>query len=361
MRRKKWLKTVALFSFLNLAFLMLVNHAIDPFNIFHTKLFKEQFQINERFTKIEYLEKNHHKFNGYLLGSSRIGSTVPEDIEQYIPNSNFYNMTLSSATIYDYLVVLKHFINNNYPVKTLYLQLDIDHMSFYGNDDANYFSKFHPYTKDESLALFYLKYLLAFSPLNLKGKIMQNIQPSNLSDYHITSGIWTNVAKEEAIKKDCKAYIDNSSEFNLDYRRVLNYTTSQQSMQDLQAIINLAKKHHIKLHIFTMPHNHNLMDTFQIEAYFAYLKDIAEMTDFYDFSGYNSVTNNDCNYYDISHYRPTVGKLIAARLFENPNIVVPQDFGIFVTKETIDERLKTLKKETYEKDNSHHTNTPPTL
>ena len=345
MKHKKWLKIVALFSLLNLMLLMVLNYTVDPFNIFHTPFLKKQFQINERFTKIEYLEENHNKFNGYLLGSSRIGTTQPKEIEQYIPDSKFYNMTLSSANIYDYKVVLQHFIKNHYPIKTLYLQLDIDHMSFYGNDDNNYFSKFHPYTQDESLALFYLKYLTAFSPLNLKGKIMQNIKPSNLSDYNITSGIWTNVKKEKSIHQDCQHYIDNTSEFNLDYRRVLKYSTAKESIQDLQKIINLTKEHHIKLYLFTTPHNHNLMDTFEIESYFNYLKDIAKITDFYDFSGYNSVTNNDCNYYDISHYRPIIGKLITARIFKNPLIEVPKDFGVLVTKENINKRLKTLKEE----------------
>ena len=345
MKHKQWLKTVALFCLFNLTLLMVVNYTIDPFNIFHTKLLKNQFQINERFTKIEYLEENKDKFNGYLLGSSRIGTTLPKEIEQYIPHSKFYNMTLSSATIYDYLVVVKYFIKNNYPLETLYLQLDIDHMSFYGNDENNYFSKFHPYTKDESLALFYLKYLVAFSPLNLKGKIMQNIQPKNLSDYNITSGVWTNVVKEEAITEDCQTYINNTEEFNLDYRRVLKYTTKKQSMRDLQEIVDLSKQHNIKLYLFTTPHNHNLMDTFQLDDYFAYLKDMVAISDFYDFSGYNSITNNDCNYYDISHYRPIIGRLIAARLFNNPTVTVPHDFGILVTKESIKERIERLKEE----------------
>lgn len=377
MKHKKWLTVVALFALLNLTLLMLVNYIIDPFNIFHTKFLKKQFQINERFTKIEYLDKHKNEFNGYLLGSSRIGSTLPQDIEQYLPHSHFYNMTLSSASIYDYLVVLHYFINHHYPIKTLYLQLDIDHMSFYGNDDANYFSQFHPYTKNESLLLFYLKYLVAFSPLNLKGKIMQNIQPNHLSDYNITSGIWSNAYKEEAISKDCKAYIDTISAFNVDYRSVLTYTTKKQSMHDLQEIVNLSKQHNITLYLFTTPQNHNLMNTFHINDYFAYLKDIAKITDFYDFSGYNSITTNNCNYYDISHYRPMIGRLIAARIFKNPNIDVPSDFGVWVTKENIDERLKTLKKEihcynkklenthytkeNYEKNNTLSTHTSPTL
>ena len=86
------------------------------------------------------------------------------------------------------------------------------------------------------------------------------------------------------------------------------------------------------------------MDTFVIKDYLAYLKDIATITDFYDFSGYNSITTNNCNYYERSHYRPFIGKLIAARIFNDKTVKVPDDFGQLVTKENITEHLQMLKK-----------------
>ena len=88
-------------------------------------------------------------------------------------------------------------------------------------------------------------------------------------------------------------------------------------------------KEGIKLYLFTTPHNKNMMDTFILNDYHRYLKDIATITSFYDFSGYNSVTNDNTNYYETSHYRPQVGKLIAAKIFNDVNIEVPRDFGVY--------------------------------
>ena len=55
MSSKKFLKIVLSLSILSVLFIGGVNYIIDPFNIFHTKILKEQFQMNERFMKIEYL------------------------------------------------------------------------------------------------------------------------------------------------------------------------------------------------------------------------------------------------------------------------------------------------------------------
>jgi hypothetical protein len=74
------------------------------------------------------------------------------------------------------------------------------------------------------------------------------------------------------------------------------------------------------------------MDTFLLEDYREYLRDISDITSFYDFTGYNSVTKDNCNYYEMSHYRPQVAKLIAAKIFNDKSIAVPSDFGKYIEK-----------------------------
>lgn len=61
-------------------------------------------------------------------------------------------------------------------------------------------------------------------------------------------------------------------------------------------------------------------------------------------SGYNSITLNNCNYYESKHYRPHVGDMIAARIFLDKDKVVPDDFGVFVTKENIDKHIGKLNR-----------------
>ena len=72
---------------------------------------------------------------------------------------------------------------------------------------------------------------------------------------------------------------------------------------------------------------------------------LSHLSGFYDFSGLNSVTTDNFNYYETSHYRPKVGDLVIARIFNQRNIKVPEDFGQWVTAENIDLHLKTLRQQ----------------
>ncbi len=60
--------------------------------------------------------------------------------------------------------------------------------------------------------------------------------------------------------------------------------------------------------------------------------------DFWYFSGYNFITNNNTNYYETSHYKEEIGAEIAKTIFNKSDNI--DTFGIFVTEKN---RLKVLK------------------
>jgi len=336
MSHKKWLVFVSLFIVLNFIILGLINYIVDPFKVFNSNILPYQAQMNERYVKIEYLKKNHQKFNAYLFGSSRIGITKPKVIEKYIPNSKFYNFTLSRANLYDYERYLKFFLKNKYEINTLYLQIDLDDMLDYGQNELNYAYRAHPDLTNESMLLHHIKYLIGFFPLHLNEKISDNINNEKNKRYQFDEGTWSLEKNEQALSENCEEYVANIKNFHIKYRRVERYITKTKSMKSLKNIIDLCKTNHIKLYIFTTPLNHNRLDTFILEDYKKFIKDISKLTDFYNFATYNTITNNDCNYYEDSHYRPQVGKFIAARIFNDKNITLPTDFGEFIKKGSLD-------------------------
>ncbi|CAA6817653.1 MAG: Unknown protein [uncultured Sulfurovum sp.] len=332
MRNLQWIIWVVFFMFINFVLLGLVNYIVDPFRVFGSNVFPYQVQMNERFVKIEYIKKNHHKFNAYLFGSSRIGTTEPETIEKYVLNSKFYNFTLSSGNLHDYQSHLEFFLKEKYPIKTLYLQLDLDDMNIYGKQESDYLCKLHPEVTDTFTTFYYMKYLFGFFPMNTRTKVMDNIENRKTKQRNIGTGTWSLKAKEASLVENCVEYVKNVSSFHNKNRRIRKYTTAEFSMKSLRRIVALCKQNDITLHVFTSPHNQNKMDTFILEDYYKYLKDISEITSFYDFTGYNSITQNNCNYYEASHYRPQVAKLIAARIFDDKHIEVPDDFGKYIEK-----------------------------
>jgi len=332
MKNFKWIIVVSLFVTFNFILLGLVNYVVDPFKVFGSNILPYQVQMNERFVKVEFLKKNHQNFNAYIFGSSRVGVVEPSIIEQYIPDSKFYNFTLSSATLDDYEKHLSYFIKEQYMVNTLYLQLDIDNMQVYGKPSSDYLSKLHPDVVNESPTLYYLKYLVGFFPLNLREKIEGSINDKKNKEYSLEKGTWYLVNSEKRIEENRTKYLASVSGFNFKNPRNIAYTKQKENMKALQKIVDLCKENAIKLYLFTSAHNQNMMDTFILKDYNNYLRNISEISDFYDFSGYNSVTTNNFNYYEVSHYRPHVARLMAARIFNNQKVSVPNDFGKFIEK-----------------------------
>ena len=280
MKSTKWIKIFFGLSLIGVLFVGGVNYIVDPFNIFHTKFLKEQFQMNERFMKIEYLEENKNKYNSYMFGSSRIGTTPPNIIDKYFENAKFYNFTVSSANLYDYLMHLKYFIKSEYPIKNLYLQIDIDNISSYSRSESDYLRKLHPFVLEENLEKYYLSYLTGFFPFNVKGKIALNLKRDDITVYFIETGIWTKPIKEEKIRINPEKFIQEENSFKIENKRSLKNTKSKDNTSALKKIVDLCLENDINLIVFTTPHNKNMMDSFMVDDYLEFLKMISSLTNF---------------------------------------------------------------------------------
>lgn len=75
------------------------------------------------------------------------------------------------------------------------------------------------------------------------------------------------------------------------------------------------------------------------------LKELVKVTDYIDFTGHNTISENQLNYWDSSHLRKEITPTIFAKIFNDDTIEVPKDFGVFVTKENIDKHLKNLRQQ----------------
>lgn len=342
MKYKQWIKKWFLILSL-IVLLPLTNYIIDPYQIMQSKVLPYEYQISERYLKIEFLKKNHSKFDSYMFGSSRIGTTKPEIIEKYLSGSKFYNFTVSSADLYDHIKHLEYFIQKDWTVKNIYLQIDINNMASYEDTRPSYGQKLHPEVIGDTLIYYYTKYLFSVYPSSIIGKIKKNFEKRNQLEYSISKGFWEKPEKEMEIKGNCNNYIKQEKSFNMNYTRNEKSTLINKPIDSIKKFKDLCTKYGINLILFTTPHNHNMMDTFNLDNYYNFLRKIAEISDFYNFSGYNSITNNDCNYYEWSHYRPIISEIVAARIFGDKKITVPNDFGIYITKFNVENYIRILK------------------
>lgn len=315
----------------------LINLVVDPFYIFRTPFLGVQAQINDRYAKIEYLQKEKKKFNFYILGSSRMYLTSPDMVEKYIPFGKGYNLATIGATITEHLLHVNYLIKNGFSIKTLYIGLDIDFcFTLKMHKDQDYLLKLHPYVSNTNPIAFYCSYLTILPKGDIKQKLRANFgkKTSPKNQFGEDGAL---VLASEA--EDRQIFLENQG--NL--KNMIEDKMSRENLEALRELVALCRQYHIHPIIFITPHHRIVMDHFLEEDYISFLRGLSEITSFWDFSGYNSITMDNKNYLEHSHYNPSVSRLIAARIFSDKTIIVPKDFGVRVTKENIDSHLKNLK------------------
>ncbi len=345
MNNKSWnlyLISIVLSTILILAML---NWAIDPFNIFDSKILKKDYQLNERFCKIRYLNSKHSLYNGYIFGSSRVAATPPDLLEKYLPGHKFYNMTVAGCTQYDNLMFLKYFIEKEFNISTLYLQVDIPDVHGFNPLAINQYVRHHPDLTKESILAFYSEFLTSLPLKNFLGKMSLNHskQPSikNMRYDIENSGRWYIDHANQLIKNNPEYYISLESSFHEKYKtRNQAGKHLKENINALKEIKKLAQQHKIDLIVFVPPYHHLMMDSFNQHSYIQYLSELSEITDFWDFSSYHPITFNNYYYYSQSYFTPALVKLMLARIFNDTSVEIPHDFGVKVNKNNIVSHLQ---------------------
>jgi hypothetical protein len=344
---KKWFLYSCLLIFSSPIAIVLVNYLVDPFSIFWRD-YHEIVQPSERYNKIKFLDKNHSNYNAYMIGSSRIGTTQISAIEKYKPDMKFYNLTLGASTLRQHADVIRYMIKHHFPIKFLYLQVDIyDNFVTARHAKEILLYRFAPPIGEGTNSSFYRDYLLSFPFADLQRQIKVDLKKGVHGvryDFEKT-GCWYFDQKEKALQENPDEYMRNEPSFHKRSSKKLfpSNAVLSSNLRALKEITELCQKNHIELIVFVTPHNHVMLESIDFNAYQNFLLHLSDITPYWDFSGYNSITLNNRNYYEYSHYRPHVGEWIAERIFSPVSSFLPQDFGFFVTKETIQDHLNHLK------------------
>src|SRR5690606_11002775 len=73
------------------------NALVDPFVIFGDVVFDwyaYNMTQNPRVAKIAYLDRNHEKYDSYIIGCSKTSSYSTEALNKYYGGARFYNMLM---------------------------------------------------------------------------------------------------------------------------------------------------------------------------------------------------------------------------------------------------------------------------
>ena len=124
------------------------------------------------------------------------------------------------------------------------------------------------------------------------------------------------------------------------------------TIEDIKALIQVAKANQVRLIFFINPlYKYAYLDSGP-DDFNLFKREMSRITEFYDFSGLNSITTDGYYYYEQSHYRTRTGDMILACIFGDTSVDVPADFGVLVTTENINRHLTDLRQQ-IERDIGH--------
>ncbi len=338
---KRWFAAVLAGMFAAACVLILLNCLIDPYGILRSDFSKQLQEPNQNFVKTKFILAHPDRYDSFLFGSSRINFIDNAKIK----NGRYYNYWYSEGVPQEHRDIIRLLVRKGVRIRNILIGLD--DFSYRVDPEphlTNLLRQPHPLVTGKGFLRFYLDYFARVSGLGRQIRVFLHhallrtgAAPANPVVYDIDgSGRMLIPTWDEAIEKD-PAKHDRDGVFT----QPTHYEGNNlgPTLDALREIVAMAKEQGIALTVFINPiHRTTYLDTDR-KLFAVFKRQLATITDYYDFSGLNSVTTNNYYYYETSHYREIVGDMMLARMFGFPNARVPADFGFHVTKRNIEEHL----------------------
>jgi len=353
---KKWVKLWIIIIIL-IPIIALLNYIIDP-NGMNNKILIEGINSSKKSnTGYSYRFKTNRlvddNFDTLMLGTSRIGVMDPTVVDSYL-NGHTFNLEAPASVTEMHYKLFKYALKYNNIKNVVY---GIDFMAFNGSRTLN-------------------KTFPEFKALN--NKIINGEKISNYdlyfnlettkSSFYVLYKNLTNqkIVAEQFLQNGMRVfyqYIDSLEKGNYSFEKRMDYTFreyynnvngiyknykySENYFNYFSKIINECKKNNIKVWVYIPPVYNLHFDSLKPAGYYdefeKFKRDLVKVTNYIDFTGHNTITNNSENFWDSSHLRVNMTKPIMARIFKDKSVNVPNDFGVLVTPENIETHLKNLR------------------
>lgn len=311
--------------------MIVVPVAIDPYNVFHVENIRDNgIEPNKNFLKTEYVIRHPDKFDAFLFGSSRVSSIHTDKIEGY----RCYNMTYSEGVPKEHLDNLQVMLAKG--VKPRLVLMGVDSISYMIDPAVHMDNRLrcpYPMTPETRLD-FYLQYLEPIMAIE---------------------SLETTFFEPRVVAYDQKIYdvgwtLDYGVESHTDWSQAQADWTVQyadrtpQALEEIRQFKALCDENGIELIIFTNPMHELTYRKAMENGYREFLAGLAQVTDYYNFSGLNDITTDNENYLETSHYKPHVGDQMLEVMFggqADPHLL-EQGFGYHVTWDNCGEFLETV-------------------
>lgn len=337
----------------------LFNFIIDPYDIFSSPNLSKLNDVKVNQDNNDRLFKAVDIINikpiTIILGSSRTKQGINPENAVFTNKQPAYNLGLNGTNIYEIKRYLEHSIINQKNLKEVVFGVDFFMFNNLSKNQPSFdetrLAKTYLSPKDTINSLFSLD-ALSNSWQTLNESLKKNDDPN----YGI-NGFMPNRRLDEGKNK----WRFNSG-INQYYEFHNKYEFSQKYLNDFQEIVEICQQNNIELKIFISPSHATqweaIRTTGKWDTFEQWKRKLVKIVPVWDFSGYSSITTESIkdqmnNYADNSHYTPIIGDLVLHRIYNYQTNLIPEDFGVLITKDNIEEHLTNIrqKREVWAKNN----------
>lgn len=342
---KKWLLIFGLTILLCAGALVGFNVAVDPFGVFGDKImnwYAYNMTNNPRVAKIPYLEAHHEEYDSYVIGCSKTGGLPIEALNQGF-DAKFYSMLMYGGDMYD-IEKTAEYIIANYQAKNIIINLGLEEAVSYNNEEDAMKGNLHCAVDGSSPLKFYGKYLFA-NPSYAVDKLVaygqDSYAPQDFDVFDAATGNYDKRKRDVEAIGDLSTYLAANDNVDTEFGSVNQLAAKEQTLAALAKIKELCDAENINFILIMDPISALELSSYDSGDLQAYWRELAAITDFWDFSGYTSVAYESRYFYDTYHYRTNIGAMMVDIITNNSGNYRPQDFGYHVTAQNVDQRAAT--------------------
>lgn len=335
---KKW--CVFLLSIITIVTLVAVtvNYVLDPLWCFSRVNYfsKKSIIIDQRLQKTNRITFGDKGYDAVIIGSSRTELVNQNEFG----GCRAFNYAIPALTPEEYLPYLNYFKSKS-ETNLQYVFLGLD---FFSTTRYRTISHHHPeYYFNQSNGRYYKLYML------LGLDTLRHLIKDKFSEYqYFNYDRVNNVLMPKTIPGDERRRI---FDHRLDmFKRTFynkNFYVYDVRIKNIYEEIKRTNPRS-KIVVFLTPESQplyeHLIKTGRFNDYAKWLTETVEVFGgVYNFMYLNSITKNTTNYIDADHFYPRVGTLIAHKISGVKDENIPIDFGVYVTKDNLQQHLAFLR------------------
>ena len=331
---KQFIFKIAIYIFL-IAIFAGMSFYIDPFNVLHPfKIRDNGVEPNKNYIKMTYILSEPKKFDAFIFGSSRVGRINVKKIT----NKNCYNMTYSAGLPAEHLANLKTFFNNGVIPETIYM--GIDSLSYTTNPYDHLTEQLrspYEYLKGHSFDFIkmYTDPAITWKSQYTTLTYTPSIPLEEFRDLFYSCG---------STSSQITYGQESAYDFSQAQPTIGNTMRMDEVLEEIEEIVRLCKENNTELVVFTNPMYDITYKASLEKDYMSFLYRLADITPFYNFSGFNNITLDSNYFQDPSHYKTEVGDMLIEVMLNGGQYdeLYEQGFGVYVTPENVEEFLDIL-------------------